>query len=1446
MPLNSKVRFVNIKYNDDKRIIPDVTLNLKSQKTLALLQNSGGKTVLTNFLCQPVLFCYDKLKKGDKTYFDMNKYFKTNREPSYVFLELELEDNNGYLLLGVGFKKASDGTLKKVAFMKEYSSSEDPYSIDNFPLFSIENGYKVLNGIDDLYTKFTNEKKDSQVLCFRSNNHLHKKKFKAKLLEYRINELEWKNIYTKVNATEGGMDELFENSKTSQDLLKDWIIPAIEDKLSGISDVGDDKIDDIRQSINDYISEKEAKQTEIKKLGELREYCGDIEKISTFVEQKESCDIALASAKSNLANISLELNIMSTKLNKKEEELSELIEENTAQIFDLKYKQFSLEIQDVKNNITSISKEIDNITIKYNEALKKEEHFKREELILECAELHEEMEYHLSQIERINELLKPLNVKLAELETKTNNIKYSLKVIYSKELELMNNKLDSKKLRQQECVDEQIKISKEINDSKVIIKECDSKITSFTKNINVFENEYSKFKNNNSDFVVDIDKYSRLLDKNELLAYKDSVSLNVDDLSSKIKDMINKEKENKKTILSLDNELKLSEKSVYEMENSRNSIKQKLEDYLNTKDNLLLSMREFEYTESDLFKKEYIINDIKSSIQKHKDYEHELILENERLKKTRTLYKNSKIDVDKAVKEKFEECNIDFIYGLEYLKNYNGSYESKLNLLRRNPLLPYSLIVDKSSIPTVEKIIYKQFSDNVIPIIARQDIGTVNISRNNSLLTLENINIFVGYNEDLIDEEHIKAIIEELNKNISKNVNELEHLSNQVSKLMNLENQINGFNYSKDTEIVLASEELSISKKIEETQKHIDAITEQKNAIILETDALKDNITTSKEILNEITIKLKDINLIVSIYDNYADCIIKKTDSEKIKNEKECLLDDLDTRKDYLLKEKTELESEIKSIRKDIEELSKNKHEYLSYTGTGEILKYYNGVNMDSKSLEQQLIDIRNSGEFTEVNHLNDEISNHQIKVTELETQIDATGIDSSEYINVEYSYSELQDVREKLNEANALRIELSNKLSSTKKEKDLAENDFKKKAAKCIEDFNKEYYEGEILKIDFDKAIKKENAALNENKELHRECKNVKKGVQNILNKSEIYKDYKIDDSVTLAKITEDNYDTLFDEFKDELNKANNNINKLATKIESLLRSASDKYGSKYNNQDIAKDINKLMNVNLTKKNLDIYVVNINSKITLLEGSEERLQKQFNTILMLVTAQANKLLEELKQVDKNSTLNGKKVFKIILPKEPNEVGINEFLTDIIEVCMNEPSRKDRILNSKINSYNILNSLIDLDRVRIELVKFNARGVIKDHVPYEETHSDGECSGAQRTIMAFIILQAILDYTNTNIIADNKKTHRFIFLDNPFAKVTTEDFLELFFSIADKFKMQMFCFTDISKPAVLKQFKNIAVMHIVPRGKNEYIEVEQDKSINEILESGEFSQEKNN
>lgn len=420
MPTASKVRFVNLKYNDDKRIIPDVTLDLKNDKTLALLQNSGGKTVLTNFLSQPILFCYDKLKKGEKTYFDMNNYFKTNTQPCYVFLELELEDNNGYLLLGVGFKKTTDGVLKKVSFIREYSNEEDKYSIKNFPFFDTSNGFKQLNGIDELYSKFTSDRKNKEVLCYRSNNSDHKRKFKAKLLEYRINEKEWKDVYTKVNASEGGMSDLFENSRTSQDLLNDWIIPAIEDKLSGDDEDSQDKIDDIRLSINNYIAEKNSRMEELKKLDELREFLDDIAEVAAVVEKRESNEILLVEARSNLANIHLELNSMYNDVLSKEELLKKCIEDSKAKEKDLRYKKLSLDIQCIKKNIDELKEDLNIINTDVKAIIETEKDSENMVNAIECARLYEDYQSNLANIERLNEKLKPLSKNESDNINNTN------------------------------------------------------------------------------------------------------------------------------------------------------------------------------------------------------------------------------------------------------------------------------------------------------------------------------------------------------------------------------------------------------------------------------------------------------------------------------------------------------------------------------------------------------------------------------------------------------------------------------------------------------------------------------------------------------------------------------------------------------------------------------------------------------------------------------------------------------------------------------------------------------------------------------------------------------------------------------------------------------------------------------------------------------------------
>ena len=86
MPTISKVRIVNFWFNNGKRLIPDIMMDMsdESQKgidTLITLVNRGGKTAMTQLLLAPI---YPKAKVNRRK---LEVYFSRPEDHCFVLLE---------------------------------------------------------------------------------------------------------------------------------------------------------------------------------------------------------------------------------------------------------------------------------------------------------------------------------------------------------------------------------------------------------------------------------------------------------------------------------------------------------------------------------------------------------------------------------------------------------------------------------------------------------------------------------------------------------------------------------------------------------------------------------------------------------------------------------------------------------------------------------------------------------------------------------------------------------------------------------------------------------------------------------------------------------------------------------------------------------------------------------------------------------------------------------------------------------------------------------------------------------------------------------------------------------------------------------------------------------------------------------------------------------------
>lgn len=237
MPQISKIRIVNLRYNGDTRLMPDILFDLsnsagdKALNTLIDMTNGGGKTTLVHAIMQPII---PKAKIAGRKIED---FFVKPNSHAFVLLEWILDDSTEKLMTGISIassKASKDGSdegrsrgIKYYTFLSNYTNYDGNYDIVNLPLSKIDNNVFFPAEFDFV----RNLAKNSHgALCYYSDDQ--STAWAKKLAEYKIDQAEWRQIEA-INEREGGMSEAaFQDCGTSDKLINKYMIPAIERKLN--------------------------------------------------------------------------------------------------------------------------------------------------------------------------------------------------------------------------------------------------------------------------------------------------------------------------------------------------------------------------------------------------------------------------------------------------------------------------------------------------------------------------------------------------------------------------------------------------------------------------------------------------------------------------------------------------------------------------------------------------------------------------------------------------------------------------------------------------------------------------------------------------------------------------------------------------------------------------------------------------------------------------------------------------------------------------------------------------------------------------------------------------------------------------------------------------------------------------------------------------------------
>ena len=335
---------------------------------------------------------------------------------------------------------------------------------------------------------------------------------------------------------------------------------------------------------------------------------------------------------------------------------------------------------------------------------------------------------------------------------------------------------------------------------------------------------------------------------------------------------------------------------------------------------------------------------------------------------------------------------------------------------------------------------------------------------------------------------------------------------------------------------------------------------------------------------------------------------------------------------------------------------------------------------------------------------------------------------------------------------------------------------------------------------------------------------------------------------------------------FISNLKKANEEIREEIKKFDQLVRKKSDKLKN-YNSETLKISYNSFMD-SFTRLNdsyetyfyfledIDRQIVIINNILKIFDGKLKEIENLKKELVRHCCLDAMKVYYELDKIGENSSidLNGtkRKMLEIRHDKVEDDEIVKSKMESYIEDLLRELRIKVKELEvnklleyiEKVFSFKeLLNVICSLESFIVKAYKIDINPNNSGMVNWEAVNSKN--SGGERFVAYFSLLAALISYTrkkDINIDTFSKKElGKVLIMDNPFGPITSRHLLEPMFEIADKYNMQLICFSDIKQNAIYDNFSLIYMMKVksTMNGK-EILDVNQIKNEgkdNEKLES---------
>ena len=1449
------VRLINISYNNGNCRISDETLPFQGESTLIRLSNGGGKSVLVQMLIAP--FVQKRYRNTKERPF---LGFFGSKKPSFILVEWALDGGAGYVLTGMMVRKSieRDSNLDIISFIGEY---KEPcaYDIHSLPVVDRDGRSITVKGYSACKKIFEGFKaqKRTPFFWYDMESGAQQRQYFEKLREYGIHNQEWQSIIRKINEEESGLSKLFDDAKDETGLLEKWVLPTIEDKLSG----EENRMKKLQDVLSAYIREYHRKQDTIRR-GEgilaFQEEAGKIQQMATaFSEAWEGKEDNLNRLIAYRRELERLRDLCQEEASLEEEEVGRLQE----QFIHTEHERFSESFYEESDRMEAARENLAVLNEIIDELFQEEARLERERNILEMAEYQEEVEEAAEALARAQEALKVHQAESAQLEPERAFLGYQIRLSFDRELRGIEDRLQEGQGREQEE-------EKALEGAASQVQRAAAEELSLTGKRGQLEGQMESFSKEEKRFCskwrADLKRLPPSLEyaPNTLEDMQASLDASLKEEQASLDSLDERLSQNEVQIREGQERLLGLEKRLQEERLLLAEVARKAEDLAGQRQKRQEIMKASMAPEELEFDKPALLslvqNRADSLDQQRKQLERELDAVRSELM---TLQTGQNVTLSPELAQMFSSLGISLVYGLEWLEKAELGEEQKKALVRRHPLLPYSLLLLEEEVERLREGLGKVYTAFPVPIVSRSDLarelrGEQEGGERQALCREGGTYFYILFNEELLDEEALLRLTEEAKAKVLRQEGAVENKAQEYQRFLGFRDTLAGQSLTRESYEETLAEKRGLEASQEQGREairqlgdHLELWKKEREQMSRKRDALAASREKSLR-------RLEALQEYASRYEAYLPAC------------REYFA--LGTRLEELSRERKEKEEARDRIRKRIEglrtlllELRNTKKEILKDAAPFE---HFDEVPRPSSVEEETLQDLRKvraryqaitEKAGGELRKLEEDRAWAAQRLHKMEDHLSqkAAGFQllPPDWEGIRYSTQESnrllrerRDVQQERDQKQRERADLKSAEALAKRGCDEALKAMLERCEKT-DPLPREEISGGDYEARKKEILKEKREHQEEKKRFEDRVRDFQENLSALAEFEGVRPTREVECEDLMGypsqrlRAATGNYRRAHAAGLEAVEEARKSLQESVQRVADMPQFQEDFY-QKPTQAMLKTEI--LSDPKMFQSQLDLAVGAMQTFYQTIAIDIANMDREKKEVAGITRNHVHDVHEQIGRIDRNSTIKVRgrdlKMLRIEAPRWDDNCSlqVEQFIEEITRDgvgLLQSGGNMEEFLGHRVTTRELYNYVVGIHRVRISIYKLEANREVL--LSWKDVAKN---SGGEGFVSAFIVLCALLHYMRSDEIGSilgNRNEGKVVLMDNPFAQTNASHLLKPLRDMADKNNVQLICLTGLGGESIMNRFDNVLPLCLYPSalGGVSYLKLENPPHPSEVL-----------